>query len=224
MARKLILLATVTLVAAMFSESSLCQMQRTGSRSRSEEVHRRHLEWATRRREQSRQMREQAMKEAMKQSRQQAREQSLREALKVKDAQWPVVRPKLMKVVALRDEAKVAVTIKEAREVTTTETVRGDRSSSGRPETTTTHSYEDWSYSRSWELETKLTRGQKVCDELVALLETGTATDEQKIEKMNALRKAREDAAEELVLAQEELRKVLSLRQEATLIMMGLLN
>jgi len=218
------ILVAMILLAARFSGPSLSQTQRTGSRSSSEEVHRRHLEWATKRREKSKQMREQAMAEAMRQSRQQAREQSLREALKATDAQWPVIRSKLMKVDDLQEEVKVAVGIKDARVVTATETLRADRAGSSTPVTTTTRSYEDWRYTKSWEQETELTRGQKACDELVALLRAGDATDKQKAEKMNALRRARRQATEELAAAQQELRKVLSLRQQARLVMTGLLN
>jgi len=169
-------------------------------------------------------MRKQVRAEAMKQSMQQAREQSLREALKVRDAQWPVIRSKLMKVDDLQEEAKVAVTIKDAREVIATETLRAGKAGSSTPVTTTTRSYEDWRYAKSWGQQAKLTRGQKACDELIALLEADNATDEQKLEKMNALRQARQHAAKELAAAQQELRKVLSLRQQATLVMTGLLN
>ena len=128
------------------------------------------------------------------------------------------------KVDDLQEEAKVAVGIRDAREVIATKTLRGNRAGSSTPVTTTTHSYEDWRYTKSWEGETELTRGLRVCDELVALLEAGDATDEQKTEKMNALRQARQQAAKELAAAQQELRKVLSLRQQATLVMTGLLN
>jgi len=129
-----------------------------------------------------------------------------------------------MKVDDLQEEAKVAVRIKDAREVIATEMLRAGKAGSSTPVTTTTRSYEDWSYTKSWERETDLTRGQKACDELVALLRAGDATDEQKAEKMNALRRARQQAAKELAAAQQELRKVLSLRQQATLVMTGLLD
>ena len=220
----MMLVAVILLAAVVLSGPSLSQTQRTGPRLGSEEVHRRHLELAAEHREKSRQMREQARAEAMKQSRQQAREQSLREALKARDAQWPLIRSELMKVYDLQEQAKVAVGIRDARVVIATETLRADKAGSSTPVTTTTRSYEDWRYTRSWEQETELTRGQKACDELVALLEAGDATDEQKIEKMDALRQARRQAAKELAAAQQQLREVLSLRQQATLVMTGLLN
>ncbi|MEA3225228.1 MAG: hypothetical protein U9Q07_04695 [Planctomycetota bacterium] len=230
MTRKMIILGTaILLAAAMFSGPSLSQTRRTTPRLSSEEVHRRHLEWATKRREKFKQMREQAIAEAMKQARRQTTEQSFREALKASDAQWPIILPKLMKVDDLQEEIKVAVRIKDAQWVTTTETLRGNRGASNAgtsntPVTNTTRHYEDWRYTKSWERETELTKAQKACDELVALFDSGEATDEQKREKMNALRQIRREAAEELTAAQQELRKALSLRQEATLVMMGLLN
>ena len=55
-------------------------------------------------------------------------------------------------------------------------------------------------------------------------MEAGDATDEQKLEKMNALRQARQQAAKELAAAQQQLREALRLRQQATLVMTGLLN
>ena len=193
-------------------------------RPRSQAMFERQAKLRAEQREKSRQMRKQAMEEAMKESRQQAREQSFREVLQAGDAQWQIIMPKVMKVDDLQKETRVAVEIKDARWVTTTETSRGNRAGSSTPATTTTRSYEDWRYSKSWEKETELTRGQKACDELVALFDRGDATDEQKAEKMNALRQARQEAEKELVAAQQELRKSLNLRQEATLIMMGLLN
>jgi hypothetical protein len=184
----------------------------------------RHMESAAKRREKSRQMREQAMKEMMKQSRQKAREQSLREALQASDAQWRIIMPKLMKVDDLQNEARAAVGIRNARWVTTTEALSEDKTGSGKPVTTTTRIYEDWRWTKSWEQETDLTKAQEACDELVTLLDGGDVTDKQKTAKMNALRQARQDAKKELAVAQQELRRTLNVRQEATLVMMGLLN
>jgi len=209
----------------MFSGSSLSQTRRTTRpRPRSQAMFERQAKLRAERREKSKQMRDQAMAEAMKQSRQQAREQSYREALQASDTQWPIIMPKLMKVDDLQKEARVAVGIRDARWVTTTETSRGNKAGSSTPITNTTRSYEDWRYTRSWKRETELTRAQKACDVLVALFDSGDATDKQKTEKMNALRQVRQEMATELAVARQELRRVLNLRQEATLVMMGLLN
>lgn len=225
----MILGATILLVAAMYSSPSLSQTQIIRPHSSSEAI-RKHQEMSSAKQmEKLKQIREQTMREAMKQSRQQATEQSFREALQAGDAQWRLILPKLMKVDDLQKEAKVAVGIRNARWATTTETLRGNRAASNAgtsntPGTNTTRRYEDWRWTKSWEQETELTIAQKACDELVALFDSGDATDEQKTEKMNALRQARQEAANELDVAQQELRKVLNLRQEATLVLMGLLD
>jgi len=216
--------AMILLAAVVLSGPSLSQTQGTAPRSRSEAIRKRQEMLSAKRMERLKRVREQAMAESMKQSMQQATEQSFREALQAGDAQWRIILPKLTRVNDLRKEARVAVGIRNARWVTTTETSRGNRAGSSTPVTNTTRSYEDWSYTKSWEQETKHTRAQRACDELVALLEADDATDEQKAEKMNALRQVRREATEELAAAQQQLRKVLSLRQQATLVMTGLLN
>jgi len=69
-----------------------------------------------------------------------------------------------------------------------------------------------------------LTDGERIIEELQWLLH-GIEPDQVQVrQKMDELRKAREKAFQQWVRAQEDLRKVLNLRQEATLMMMGLLN
>ena len=60
--------------------------------------------------------------------------------------------------------------------------------------------------------------------ELQTLLENKDATPEQIKAKLTTLRDARAKAKEELTKAQTELREVLSVRQEAVLVSMGLLD
>lgn len=59
---------------------------------------------------------------------------------------------------------------------------------------------------------------------LQTLLEDENATTDEIKTKLSALRKAREAARQELAVAQKELRKLLTLRQEAMLVVMGLLE
>lgn len=167
--------------------------------------------------------------ERLNRAKAQAFDQALREALAPTAAQWRMIEPKLKKVRELRDHAEVAVTIKNGLWITTTETLRGDRAvaAGGKPNeplTTTTREFEDWSYSRPWESKTRLLGAKQACDELVRLIESGGATDEQKRAKMDVLRRAKQKAAKELALAQDELKKVLSLRQQTTLFLMGWLD
>jgi len=69
-----------------------------------------------------------------------------------------------------------------------------------------------------------LTDGERIIEELQWLLHDLEPNPTDVRQKMNELRKAREKAFQQWVRAQEDLRKVLNLRQEATLMMMGLLN
>ena len=69
-----------------------------------------------------------------------------------------------------------------------------------------------------------LTDGERIIEELQWLLHGIELDPSQVREKMDELRKAREKAFQKWVQAQEDLRKVLNLRQEATLMMMGLLT
>ena len=61
-------------------------------------------------------------------------------------------------------------------------------------------------------------------DELQTTLENASATPEEIKGKLTALRTAKEKAKQELAVAQKDLREVLTLRQEAQLVVMGLLD
>lgn len=69
-----------------------------------------------------------------------------------------------------------------------------------------------------------LTDGERIVEELQWLLHDLQPNPVDVRQKMIELRKAREKAMQQWVRAQEDLRKVLDLRQEATLMMMGLLQ
>ena len=69
-----------------------------------------------------------------------------------------------------------------------------------------------------------LTDGERIIEELQWLLRDLEPNPTDVRQKMDELRKAREKAFQQWVRAQEDLRKVLNLRQEATLMMMGLLT
>jgi pantothenate kinase-related protein Tda10 len=56
------------------------------------------------------------------------------------------------------------------------------------------------------------------------LLQSPDASQAEINQKLAALRQARANAKRKLVLAQQELRKVLNFRQQARLVLMGLLD
>lgn len=64
----------------------------------------------------------------------------------------------------------------------------------------------------------------KAADELATVLENRSATPEQIRQRLTALRAAREKQRQELATAQQQLREVLTLPQEARMVMAGLLQ
>jgi len=70
----------------------------------------------------------------------------------------------------------------------------------------------------------ELTEVEKIQRELQTTLENTATTPDQIKEQLTRLRAAREKAKQELAKAQQDLRQVLTLRQEATLVLMGMLD
>jgi hypothetical protein len=68
------------------------------------------------------------------------------------------------------------------------------------------------------------TEVDKASDALQTTLENTAATPDEVKTKLTALRAAKEKAKAELATAQQDLRQVLTLRQEAQLVLMGMLN
>jgi hypothetical protein len=70
----------------------------------------------------------------------------------------------------------------------------------------------------------ELTETEKAQEQLQTLLEDTTSTPDKIKEQLTKLRAAREKDKAELAKAQKSLREVLTLRQEATLVLMGMLD
>jgi hypothetical protein len=66
--------------------------------------------------------------------------------------------------------------------------------------------------------------GEILCEEIQKLLDDPQATPEQVSQKLDALRLAREKARRQWIAAQQQLREVLDFRQQARLVLMGLLD
>ncbi len=76
-----------------------------------------------------------------------------------------------------------------------------------------------------WRLaDRELTDGEKTCEELLVLLDDANSKQEDIEQKIDALRRARENAAKELIKARQELWEVLTSRQQARLVLTGLLD
>ena len=65
---------------------------------------------------------------------------------------------------------------------------------------------------------------QKIQQELKKTLENTSSTSEQLKKQLTKLRSAKEKTKQELAKAQQELRQIVTIRQEAMLVLMGILN
>ena len=127
-------------------------------------------------------------------------------ALRATEEQWKVIKPKLEKVRLLRDLERSTVNL-------------GLTSSSG------SQSVPTWKWRISWKdkAPAELTEAQKLAQELVALVEKKNTSMEEFEKKMDALRvsrKKQENLNKQLAEARKELREVLTVRQEAALVLM----
>jgi hypothetical protein len=156
--------------------------------------------------------------------------QAMKQALGVDEQQWKVIKPKLKKVQDCRDQAFVGIGLPFQSSFTSSAAPapgqaggQGFGSFSGgfqfQSGGAVVHSSSPWE-----RFDRPPTEGEKICEELQLLLQDPEARPEEIMLKMDALRKARERARKQWAQAQQELRKVLSLRQEAALLMMGLFN
>jgi len=73
-------------------------------------------------------------------------------------------------------------------------------------------------------LDGPISDGEILCEEIQMLLDNPQVTPEQVNRKLDALRKAREKARRQWIAAQQQLREVLDFRQQARLVLMGLLD
>jgi len=162
--------------------------------------------------------------------------EAMKQALGVDESQWKVIEPKLKKVRACRDQAFVGIGLPFQSSFTSSVVPSpggaGGQSfggggfaggfqfqAGGSVQGTGFHSSPPWQ-----NFDRQPTEGERICEELQQLLQVpGAGPDEIKL-KLDALRKAREKARKQLVHAQQELRKVLTFRQQARLVLMGLLD
>jgi hypothetical protein len=183
--------------------------------------------------EQARQFR-MSHEERIRNFRRRAREQetqAMKQALGADEQQWKVIEPKLKKVRACRDQAFVGTALPFQSSFTSSVGsapgqgggqgfggfAGGFQFQSGGTGVTSSSSSLD-------NLDRPATEGEIICDELQRMLQDPQVAPEQIRQRLDALRKARQKAGRQWALAQQELRKVLNLNQEAKLVMMGLLE
>lgn len=160
--------------------------------------------------------------------------EAMKQALEVDERQWKAIEPKLKKVRACRAQAFVGIGLPFQSSFTSSVVplpggaggqsfgggfAGGFQFQAGGGQGTVAHSSSPWQ-----DFGRQPTEGERICEELQLLLQVpGAGPDEIRL-KLDALRKAREKARKQLVKAQQELRKVLTFRQQARLVLMGLLD
>lgn len=138
-------------------------------------------------------------------------EQRMKEALGATDQEWKVLGPRVMKVQELSRQTGGG-----GRGMMMFG--RGMRGGPGGP------GGANQPGGRGMGMNRELTEVEKVQEELQTLLENTATTPDQIKEQLTKLRAAREKAKQDLAKAQQDLRQVLTLRQEATLVLMGMLD
>jgi len=163
----------------------------------------------------------QRTKEVQKRAAERSREFfSEKSALGATEEQWNLIKPKLEKVRQLRNQGRQASSVVGAF-------LAGGSSSSGTsPRAGTRANVPTWQWKTPWKDKApgELTEAQKLTKQLIALVERKDTTPEAFRRKMAALRKARSEEPElkrQLSEAQQELREILTTRQEAALVLMA---
>jgi len=130
----------------------------------------------------------------------------IKEALGATDEEWQVISPRLEKVTTLQRESAAGGGMRALFRG------RGDRGGpGGRPQ-------------RADAPERERSAVEQAMSDLQQVVDDESAAADQIRQKLTALREAREKAKQQLVKAQQELREVLTLRQEAQLVLFGMLD
>ncbi len=137
----------------------------------------------------------------------------MKEQLGADDEAWKVMQPRLMKVMELNRQASGGPGrggmffggLRRPRGGDDAQGPGGRRGPQGQPDR-------------------ELTAVEKAGEQLRTTLENQSASPEQIKKELTALRAAREKAKQDLAAAQQELRQILTLRQEAQLVLVGVLN
>ncbi len=174
------------------------------------------------------------MQEFLEKQRKAAEEQealAMQQTLGVNDQQWKIIAPKLKKVKHYREQAFIG--IKSPFQSSFSSFGTGPGGAMGGAGGGASFQFQAGGsmggmggsgMAPMGDPDRPLTDGERIIEELQWLLHDIEPNPTDVRQKMSDLRRAREKAAKQWVRAQEDLRKVLDVRQEATLMMMGLLN
>ena len=149
--------------------------------------------------------------------------QAMQQALGVDEHQWKIIEPRLKRVQACRDEAFVGTKPPFQSSFTSSS---GPGGFAGGFQFQFGGSMQGNSFQSStlMDPDRPLTDGEAILQELQMLIQDPQTKPEDITRGLNALRQARARGRQKWARAQQELRQVLDLRQQATLTMMGLLE
>ena len=158
---------------------------------------------------------------------------AMQQALGANDEQWKVIEPRLKKVKRYREQALIGTNSPFQSNFTSFSTGPGGAQGFGGgfgggfqfqaggsmqggtmgPNSTARQDFDG-----------PVSDGEILCEEIQMLLDDPQTTPEQVSQKLDALRLARQKAKRQWIAAQQQLREVLDFRQQARLVLMGLLD
>lgn len=144
-------------------------------------------------------------------------EQRMKEQLGTTDQEWTIIGPRLTKVMNLSRQTGMGAGMGRMF-------MRGRRGPQGDPQGGPQDTDRAGRRGARGPFGQEPTAVDNASDALQTTLENASATPDDIKAKLTALRTAKEKARQELATAQKELREVLTLRQEAQLVLMGMLN
>ena len=164
----------------------------------------------------------------------QQEEQAMKQALGVNDQQWKVIKPKIEKVKTCRDRATVNIGLPFSSNFVSTSSQQGggfaggfqfggSGSGGGSNMMTPDSAFQGQSNFQNQPGRGE-TQGERICRQLDALLNDMNSSPEAIRLKTLELQQARANARKQLAQAQKELREALTLRQQARLVLMGILD
>lgn len=177
------------------------------------------------------------------------KEKSVKGAVGANDEQWKVIKPKLEKVKKLRRQAFMVINTAGGgsgssqrsnipqRAGTTGQRpqsggagggafIKGEKigGSSNRTTKNGASIFMQWKWAKGWDEKDEQRKDQKICYELFHLLHDKNASLSEIRQKMDKLRIGRQETKKELAEAQQQLRQVLTLDQQARLVALGWLD
>jgi hypothetical protein len=151
---------------------------------------------------------------------------AMRHALGADDKQWKIIEPRLKKVKHYREQAFIGTGPPFQSNFTSFSTGPGGAQgfAGGFQFQTGGQGGTFQGVPGRQDFDGPISDGEILCEEIQMLLNDPQTTPEQVSQKLDVLRKAREKARKQWVAAQQQLREVLDFRQQARLVLMGLLD